>query len=451
MAAIRDLRDQIRFLESRGQLVRVQRPVETRFEIAAVAKRMETGPALLFESVRGYDIPVLIGTDNDRGRIAAALGTDNAGFIDHYLNAIQNPIPPVEVDDGPVHEVVQTEDVDLLRDLPILTHYERDGGPYITTGIVFAEDPVRGIRNLSYQRLQVTGRDELRALIQPRHLWTMYQEAEARGEALPIAIVLGLDGAVRLAGATWGSTIPLELDELGIAGALKGRPEPIVRCVTCDVRVPANAEIVLECEILPHVRKPEGPFAEFTGNYGDVWDNPVVRVRAVCRRRRPIYQALLTFSSEHHLLLGLPYEPTVLKLVRGYVRGARAVHITPAGCGKFHAVVQIEKRHEGDGKDAILAGLYAVRDIKLVTVVDTDVDPFNPRDVEWAISTRFQADRDLVVVAGAKGNELDPSCPEVGLTAKMGIDATKPLARAERFEKVRVPGADELRIEDYLS
>lgn len=448
--AVRDLREQIAWLEARGELQRIRRPVDPRFEIAALAQRLEGGPALLFENVKGYDLPVVLGTDNDRRRIAAALGSDNRGLIDHYLRAIAQPLAPVEVADGPVHEVVRTEGIDLLRDLPVLTHYERDGGPYITTGVSFAEDRTRGIRNLSYQRLQVAGPDELRVLVLPRHLWALYRQAEAEDRPLPLAIVLGLDGAVRLAAATWGSTVPPELDELAIAGALKGRPEPVVRCVTCDIRVPANAEIVLECELLPHIRKPEGPFAEFTGTYGPVADNPVLRVRAVCRRRDAIYQGLLTFSAEHHLLLGLPYEPTVLKQVRGYVPGARAVHITPAGCGKFHAVVQIEKRHDGDGKDAILAGLYAVRDIKLVTVVDADVDPFDPRDVEWAVSTRFQADRDLVVIAGAKGNELDPSCPAPGITAKMGIDATMPLDRAARFEKVRIPGAAELHPQDYF-
>lgn len=447
---IDDLRGQLEAVEKWGEVLRITKEVNPRFELPAICKKLEADKAVMFEKVKGYSMPVVVGLDNNRSRMARVLGTDDFGLTPRYLEAIRSPLPPVVVKDGPVKEVKTTRNIDLLNYLPVITHYEKDGGPYITAGVVIAEDKSRGVRNISYHRLQITGKDEIGLLIQPRHLWKLYTEREKENQPLEVAVAIGLDTSIRLAGATWGSLIPLGFDELSIAGALRQKAVEIVPCETVDVMVPARAEIVLEGEILPRTRKTEGPFAEFTGTYGDVWENPVLRVKAITHRKGPIYQDLLTFTPEHHLLLAVPYEPVVYQAVRTYVPGTRAVHVTPSGCGKFHAVVCIRKEHEGDGKDAILAGLYSVRDIKLVTVVDEDVDPYNPREVEWALATRFQADKDLVVISGAKGNELDPSCPQLALTAKMGMDATKPLARIERFEKIRIPGIEDLKIQDYL-
>jgi len=447
---IDDFRTQLKAVEEWGEVLRIRREVSPRFELPAICKKMEADKAVFFEKVKGYSIPVVVGLDNNRSRIARVLGTDDYGLTPRYLEAIRNPLPPAVVRDGPVKEVKITKNIDLQEYLPVITHYERDGGPYITAGVVIAEDKANGIRNISYHRLQITGKDEIRLLIQPRHLWKLYTEKEKEEKPLEVAVAIGMDASIRLAGATWGSLIPLGFDELSIAGALRKKAVEIVPCETVDVMVPARAEIIIEGEILPRMRKTEGPFAEFTGTYGDVWENPVLRVKAITHRKDPIYQDLLTFTPEHHLLLGIPYEPVVYQAVKTYVPGTIAVHVTPSGCGKFHAVICIKKEHEGDGKDAILAGLYSIRDIKLVTVVDDDVDPYNSREVEWAVATRFQADRDLVVISGAKGNELDPSCPQLALTAKMGIDATKPLERRERFEKIRIPGVENIKIQDYF-
>ncbi len=447
---IDDFRTQLKAVEEWGEVLHIRREVSPRFELPAICKKMEADKAVFFEKVKGYSIPVVVGLDNNRSRIARVLGTDDFGLTPRYLEAIRNPLPPAVVQDGPVKEVKITRNIDLQEYLPVITHYERDGGPYITAGVVIAEDKANGIRNISYHRLQITGKDEIRLLIQPRHLWKLYTDKEKENKPLEVAIAVGMDASIRLAGATWGSLIPLGFDELSIAGALRKKAVEIVPCETVDVMVPARAEIIIEGEILPRMRKTEGPFAEFTGTYGDVWENPVLRVKAITHRKDPIYQDLLTFTPEHHLLLGIPYEPVVYQAVKTYVPGTIAVHVTPSSCGKFHAVICIKKEHEGDGKDAILAGLYSIRDIKLVTVVDDDVDPYNSREVEWAVATRFQADRDLVVISGAKGNELDPSCPQLALTAKMGIDATKPLERRERFEKIRIPGVENIKIQDYF-
>ena len=447
---IDDFRTQLKAVEEWGEVLHIRREVSPRFELSAICKKMEADKAVFFEKVKGYSIPVVVGLDNNRSRIARVLGTDDFGLTPRYLEAIRNPLPPAVVQDGPVQEVKITRNIDLQEYLPVITHYEKDGGPYITAGVVIAEDKANGIRNISYHRLQITGKDEIRLFIQPRHLWKLYTDKEKENKPLEVAIAVGMDASIRLAGATRGSLIPLGFDELSIAGALRKKAVEIMPCETVDVMVPARAEIIIEGEILPRMRKAEGPFADFTGTYGGVWENPVLRVKAITHRKDPIYQDLLTFTPEHHLLLGIPYEPVVYQAVRTYVPGTIAVHVTPSSCGKFHAVICIKKEHEGDGKDAILAGLYSIRDIKLVTVVDDDVDPYNPREVEWAVATRFQADRDLVVISGAKGNELDPSCPQLALTAKMGIDATKPLERRERFEKIRIPGVENIKIQDYF-
>lgn len=452
MSVPRSFREQLELLEAMGEVRHVTREVDPRFEVAAVVKRADGGPVLVFDDIAGHRMPMAIGIDGDRGRIARCLGASPQELTDRYVDAIANPLAPEIVDTGPVQEIVVQPPFDVRTEMPILTHYELDGGPYLTTGILIAEDPESGMRNMSYHRLQVTGPDELRGLFLPRHLRAMFEAAEARGEAFPMAIVLGMDSAQRLAAATWGAGISLELDELAISGALKGAPEPLVRCQTIPVHVPANAEIVLECALVPGERREEGPFAEFTGNYGPRTAAPVLKVQAITRRADAICQGLVAFTAEHHNLLGMPYEPVVLRTLRDVLPQTVAVSITTGGCGKFHAVVAIRKRHAGDGKDAIIAGLHAVRDIKLVTVVDDDVDPFDPKDVEWAMATRFQADRDLVVLSGAMGNQLDPSTRSAGaITAKMGIDATKPLDGGAGFEKARIPGADTLVLGDYLA
>lgn len=445
-------RDQLNLLEELGEVRHVTREVDARFEVAAVAKRLDGGPVLVFDHVTGHDIPIVIGLDADRRRIAKSFGVSPQGLIERYVDAIADPLPCEVVADAPVKEVIVEPPFDVASEMPILTHYEHDGGPYLTTGIVIAEDPERGIRNMSYHRLQIIGPDEMRGFFVPRHLRAMLDRAEERGEPLAIAVVLGMDSAQRLAAATWGATIPLGLDELSISGALKCHPEEVIRCETIPVHVPAHAEIVLECLALPSERGVEGPFAEFTGNYGPVTNSPTIKIQAITRRRDALTQGLVAFTAEHHNLLGMPYEPVVLKTVRGTLPNTVSVHITNGGCGKFHAVVSISKRHEGDGKDAILATLHAIRDIKLVTVVDDDVDPFDPKDVEWAVATRFQADRDLVLVAGAKGNELDPSTrAQDAVTAKMGLDATKPLHGGTEFEKVQIPNLDAIKLEEYVS
>lgn len=446
--AAASLREELERLDSAGLLRRVDREVDPRFEICAVASVGAEEP-MLFEHVRGADLPVVINTLSSRAALAVSFGVDPSEVGEKYLDALQNPIAPVVVGQAPVQEVIRRGDeVDLLS-LPILTHHEDDAGPYITTGVAIAEDPARGIRNLSYHRMHVRSAREAGMVIVQRHLHQIVDSFEEDGKPTPVAIVIGLDSATRLAAATSGSSSPFGFDELSLAGALHGRAVPMVPCVSIPVHVPADAEIVIEGEILPGRQDPEGPFAEFDGSY-ESGTAHVFRATALTMRRNPIYQGLRSGSIEQLNIMGLPNEPLILRSVRSVVPTARAVHVTTGGLRKFHAVVSLDKRHEGDGPDAIVAAFAGQRDLKLVVVVDADVSPFDPDAVEQALATRFQPARDTVIVNGGRANGVDRSVGPDGTTSRMGLDATAPLGQREDPKAAVIPGRDAVTLDDYL-
>ncbi|MGW5755202.1 UbiD family decarboxylase [Nocardia rhamnosiphila] len=454
-SAVGSLREQIDRLGDLGELATVERPVAPVHELAAIAHRgdAERGPALLFTNVGRHGGRVVIGTDGTRERVAAALGVGIGGLTERYARALAAPIEPIEVSGGPVHENVRTGDEVDLTELPILTHYEHDGGPYITSGIVTSVHPHTGERNLSYHRMQLIGPRELRMVIVPRHLHRIYEAYEAMDRPMPVSIVLGVDAPLRFAAGTSGSAVPFGFDEYGIAGGLRGRGEELVRGVGNDLLVPARAEIVLEGYVPAHERADEGPFAEFAGYYKGVTPRHVVRIEAITHRHDPIYQGLVSGSTEQLLLMGLPNEPAMLTAMRGGIAGVRSINVTPGGLHKFHVVVAIDKQHEGDGKDAIVAAFAAHRDVKLVVVVDHHVDPFDPTAVERAVATWFRADEDLVVVSGGKGNPVDKRLTDAGTTARMGVDATAPLTAegpADDEQRAVIPGAAHIDLSEWL-
>lgn len=444
------LRDSLQRLEKQGDLVRVRREVDAKFELAAVAKKLDGGPVVLFERVRGHALPVVVGVDGTKDRVAQNLGIRGVELIGHFGRAIGAPIPWKAVADGPVCARRVRAPFDLGQLLPVPQHYEKEPAPFITSGVVVARDPDSGVLNASYNRMQLKGGTRCGIYIQPRHLMQIHQKNAAKGRPTEVAIVIGLETATRLAGATWGSNIPLELDEFAIAGGLRGQAVEMVSCETVNVQVPADAEIVIEGHILPDVLEPEGPMAEFTGVYGGTDPKHVFEATAVMMREDALFQDIVPFGTEHLLMLGLPYEGVLFRYVKAQVPGLHDVHITPGGCGKFLAVLSLTKRHDGDAKNAILGAFGAIRDIKIVMAVDPDIDINNPREVQFALATRVQGDRDVFMIPGAKGNELDPIQDVYDYITKIGIDATKPLARAERFELAKIPGYDSLDLRDYL-
>lgn len=448
--AAHNLRDELALLDRAGLLARVRREADPRFQIAALARACETGPALVFESVLGSRHPVVINTQASREMIATSFRVGTGQVAQRYANALRNPVAPVIVPGGPVQEeVLVGEELDLGAELPVLTHHERDNGPYITTGVVIAEDRELGVRNLSYHRMQLRGGNETGIVIVQRHLHRLLQRAESAGRALPVAVVLGLDAATRLAAATSGSAAPFGFDEMGIVGALQNRQLPLVACRTVPVHVPAEAEIVLEGEIVQGRWEDEGPFAEFDGEY-ESEPARVFRATALTRRRDAIYQGLTSGSREQLNIMGLPNEGVLFGAIRAVLPGLRDVRVTLGGLRKFHAIVSIDKQHDGDGMDAIVAAFAGHRDLKHVVVVDADVSPHDSAAVERAIATRVQGSRDLVVIPGGRGNPVDRSLREGGVTDRVGIDATRPLDSAGERPRAVVPGADEIRPADWL-
>jgi UbiD family decarboxylase len=386
---------------------------------------------LLFNRVRGSELRVVGNLVTSRERMCEALGTTRDEYIHHIAGLAERCDGElVTVDRAPVYE----KRCKSLEELPVLRHFEKDAGRYITSGIVIARDEEHG-RNASVHRMLVLDSKRLVIRLVERHLHEYYTRAEARGEPLEVAVVIGVHPALLFA-----ASYPLAInqDELRLAAAILRSPLELARCRSVDLEVPANAEVVIEGRILPGERTDEGPFTDITGTYDIVRKQPVIEVTGVYRRRDAIYHALLPSSVEHRLLMGMPQEP---KIFAGVAKVARVkqVALTEGGCCWLHGVVAIEKRSESDAKKAILAALEAHPSMKHVVVVDEDIDVFSAEEVEFAIATRFQADRDLVMLRAMRGSSLDPSAGKRGLTTKLGIDATKALHNLEAYERARIP------------
>jgi UbiD family decarboxylase len=429
----------------------VSRPVDPVYEITALVAKLEQEgrrrPVLLFENVKGTSWPVLTNLHASRSRLAAAINAAPDRMLPTYLHAMEHPLPPRVVAIGPVKEVVKHGDtVDLLA-LPQIVHHERDAGPYVTAAISFAKDPTSETWNCAYNRLMVQGRDRTSIhLTLGKHLWEFAKIAEARGEPLPVAFAIGVHPAIALGALAIGS---IDEDERGIMGALLGEPLELVKCETSDVLVPAHAELILEGEILPGARVAEGPFGEFTGYSLGERQREIVRYTAITHRRDAMFQDITVAHLDHMLLSTIPMEANLYRAVRAMIPSVRAVRVP----GPFTCYVSIEQRLPGQAKNAIMAVLGADLYMKRVVVVDHDVDVFDDRQVNWAIATRCQPDRDITIVTSARGSDLDPSTREDGYTAKWGVDATAKPSLAAYTPRHRVPPEvwQRLRLEDYLS
>jgi 2,5-furandicarboxylate decarboxylase 1 len=436
---IRTLRHWLDHLEKHDRLAVIHPRARLQHEIAAIAKRVDGEKATVFPRPDGHAIPVISGLISDRRWMAEAMGVEPHEVLTRFQEAALNTIPWQEVKDAPAQEIVETN-VDLSR-LPIPVHNEHDNGAYITAGLLIARNPRTGVQNVSIHRLQVSGPNRLGALLLPRHTHMFHKVAGRAGAPLQVAIVIGVDPLTLLASQ---AICPLDFDELTIAGALHGRPLPVVKCKTSDIRVPAEAEIVLEGRILPEVREIEGPFGEFPQYYGEEAPRHVIEIDAITRRRDAMFHTVSGGGLEHLLLGAIPREASLLAHLRRSFPNVLDVHLPRGGVCRYHLYVQIRKRQEGEAKNIMLGAFAGHYDVKQVIVVDEDVNIHDPAEVEWAVATRFQADRDLVIVVESQGSKLDPSTRD-GVGAKMGLDATKPLAAPEmKFKRIRIPGEDDV-------
>ncbi len=435
-----DLREFLAEMEKAGEIYRVKSEVSPRFEAAAVIRRLEGKYVVYLEKVKGYSMPVVAGICATRERLNKALNVSSIEeFYLKLLEAIKKPSKCKRVEEDSVRRV-QVE-VNLER-LPVLTHYEADGGPYITAGLVAAQSIDGEIENVSIHRLQVLDRKRFAIRLVPRHLYKLYVDAKSRGKPLDVAIAIGVHPALALAAS---ASPPYGVSEYEVANRLLGGKLQLVKCGAVEAYFPAGCEIVLEGKILPNVEVSEGPFADLTGTYDAVRKQPVVEVLAVHLREKPVYQAILPAGLEHKLLMGVGREAQIWEAVRGVVPKVGGVNLTPAGGGWLHAVISIQKQVDGDVKNAIMAAFAAHPSLKHVVVVDLDIDVYDLEEVEWALATRFQGKKGLLVVEDVRGSTLDPSADQVtGLTTKIGLDATRPIdAPEEKFRKVRIPGEEE--------
>jgi len=414
-----------------GEVVRIADPVDLEYDVMAVVleyERRRRFPVLLFEKVHGHDIPIVANVVASRRALAFALGVDEAGLAREYARRIQDRHRPVVVADAPFRgRVITGEALDLGR-LPVPVYFPGDAGRYLTAGMLVARDPDTGVETEGYHRFQLKGPNRMGVSLHSRRRMFEYQRrAEARGQALPCAVVLGLHPLVSMGSLAYP---PPDVGKFEVVGGLFGRPLEVAPCAAIDLHVPAAAEIVIEGEILPGVREPEGPFGEFTGYFSRRSTEHVFVARALSMRARPWFQSIGSGRAGDHITtLGLVREAEIWNALARAIPNVTGVHVPLSGTSSFTAYVSIRQGRPGEAKHVIPIVLGVDHYLKLVIVVDDDIDVFDESDVLWAVATRMQADRDLVTIAGSLGAILDPSADERGVTAKLGIDATRPFGQ----------------------
>jgi 2,5-furandicarboxylate decarboxylase 1 len=422
------LRGFIEQLQKRGELTKIIKPVSTEYEMAGIIAALGEKP-VYFETVKESSIPVVAGLVSSKELICRSIGITREQLLPKMLEALEHPVPPNLITAAPCQEIIET-DVDLTK-LPIMRYTEKDGGRYIASAVSIVKDPELG-PNICFHRLMLKDKNHFVARIVERR-GTDTALAKAGGE-LDIAICIGNSTPVLLSAAT---SMPMGVNELGMANALE--KTEVVKCKTVDLEVPADAEFVLEGRIIKE-KVTEGPFLDLTGIVDRTRQQPVIEIKCITHRKEPIYQTILAGKNEHKFLMGMPKEPTIFKEVSKVCK-CKDVYITPGGCSWLHAVVQIKKQDPEDGKKAIAAAFKGHGSLKHCVIVDEDINIYDPHDVEWAIATRFQADKNSVILGNQPGSSLDPSGDlsegKKATTAKAGLDATAPLVSTGKgFSKV---------------
>ncbi len=416
-------------LRKSDELTCINKAVSTEYEMAGIIEALGEKP-VFFENVKESSIPVVAGLLASKEMIALALSLNKEHLLHNLSSAIESPLMPEIVANGECQEIVE-QTVDLTT-LPIMRYTEKDGGKYIASAVSIVRDPELG-RNMCFHRLMLIGKNRFVArIVEERGTDTALKKS---GGELDIAICIGNSTAVLLAAAT---SLPKGVDELGMANALENTE--LVKCKSVDLEVPKDCEIVLEGRII-NEKAAEGPFLDTTGTIDKIRQQPIVEIKCITHRKKPIYQTLLPGRHEHQFLMGMPKEPTIFNSVNKICE-CSDVYITPGGCSWLHAVVQIKKKNPDDGKKAIEAAFEGHKSLKHCVIVDDDINIYDPNDVEWAIATRFQADKNVVILPNQRGSSLDPSGDltegKKARTCKMGLDATIPFGKTDKsFVKER--------------
>jgi len=433
------LRDFLIKLEREGKLVRIKKEVSVKNEIADIIYSLNEQP-VIFDNVKNYDFSIFAGITSNRDIIAESLGTTKDMLLFKLVDALHKPVKPNIADKAPCQEVI-IKDPDINK-LPLLYHLNGDGGRYATATVATMKDPDTG-RNVSYHRLMEIGKNKFTArLIKNRQTRTTYDKIDGD---LEMAVCIGNSVPVMVA-ASLGP--PPGLDEFSIANALD--KTDLVKCVTKDLEVPVESEIVIEGRLTRELDR-EGPFVDLTETRDPERQEPVFIVDCITHRKDAMYQALLPGKMEHKLLMGMPKEPTIYDEVSKIVN-CKNVLVTMGGGSWLHGIVQIKKKDPDDGKKAIEAAFNGHKSMKHVTIVDEDVDIFNPNAIEWSMATRFQGDKDMIVKTDQPGSSLDPSGKQEpgkkALTTKIGFDATIPAdVDKNKYEVVKYREVD---LDDYL-
>jgi 2,5-furandicarboxylate decarboxylase 1 len=426
-----DLRSFVREFEAAfpEDVLRVFEPVDLQYDIMALVlefERRRRFPMLFFDHVQGHDMPIICNVVAGRRSLAQALQVPEAELSEVYARRLTNYLDAVEVHDPPFRQVVWIgEEADLGR-LPIPMYFPGDAGPYLTAGMLVAKHPETGVVTEGYHRCQVKGPGKLGvSLHSRRRMFEYFRLYEERGDNMPAAICLGLHPIIAMGSLSYP---PPEISKFQAIGGLFDAPMQVARCSSIDLMVPAWSEIVIEGEFLAEVREPEGPFGEFTGYFSARSTENVFQVNTISLRQDAWFQSIASGRAGDHLTtLAVLREVEVRNALRRTIPGVKDVHLPLSGCAAFTAFISMRQTRPGEAKHAIAIALGVDHYVKFVVVVDDDVDVFDESDVLWAMATRVQADRDLVIIPGSLGAILDPSASEQGITAKLGIDATKPL------------------------
>jgi UbiD family decarboxylase len=437
---VSELKNLRTFLEEiKKDTVKIKEPLSRRYEIAAALRKFDGRKAIVVKE-KETGISVVGGINGNRARLMKSIGVTADNIYPVLIEATKNPLK-CKVGDGPVKEVVEEGD---LRKIPIMTHFKGDPGPYITSGILHTKGPNGEHENVSFHRLLVLDKDRMAIRIVPRHLYRITQLAREQGKkSLDIAVSIGNHPATLTASAMPAS---FGISEFDIANRLLGGSLTLTECEHVDAFAPSDAEIVLEGKLRLDVNVTEGPFVDLSGTLDVQRMQPVIELVGVMHRENYLYQGLLPSGSEHRLLMGMPREPRIWEYVRNVIPNVRGINMTIGGMGWLHCVVSFEKFREGDPKNVLMAVFAAHPSLKHAVVVDSDIDPHNMQQVEWAIATRFKGDEDILLVPGVRVSSLDPAGDqEKELGCKVGIDATRPMFKDPTgFKRAEIPVSESL-------